>query len=80
MNYSNRPVYQRRRRIALLVSVVILLLVVLFVVGLRAGGTGGEQTVQKVNTPTVEQAPEAIDEQMVAEEEEVGTVEEETEQ
>ena len=79
MNYSNRPMYQRRRRIALLVSVVILLLVVLFVVGLRAGGTGGEQTVQKVNTPTVEQAPEAIDDQMVAEEE-VGTVEEETQQ
>jgi len=48
---------------------LVLLLVGLFVVGLRAGGTGGEQTEQEevINAPTVEQAPEEIDEQTVAE-------------
>jgi hypothetical protein len=75
VNYSNRPIYKRRRRIALLIFVVLLLLMGLFLVGLRAGGTGGEQ-VEQVDAPTVEQAPEAIDEQTVAEEDE--TVEEET--
>lgn len=76
MNYSNRPIYKRRRRIALLIFVVLLLLMGLFLVGLRAGGTGGEQ-VEQADAPTVEQAPpEAIDEQTVAEEDE--TVEEET--
>ena len=54
--------------------ILVLLLVGLYVVGLRAGGTGGEQTEQ-IDDPTVEQAPGAIDEQTVAEEEE--TVEEE---
>ena len=48
---------------------LVLLLVGLFVVGLRAGGTGGEQTEQEevINAPTVEQDPEEIDEQTVAE-------------
>lgn len=68
MNYSNLPIYRRRRRIALLIVVVLLILVGLFLVGLRAGGTGDEQTEQ-VGGPTVEQAPEATDEQTVAEEE-----------
>jgi len=77
VNYSNRPIYRRRRRIALLVIVILLLLMGLFLVGLRAGGTGNEQTVQEVDTPTVEQAPEAIDEQTNAKEED-GTFEEET--
>ena len=72
MNYSNRPIYKRRRQIALLI--LVLLLVGLYVVGLRAGGTGGEQ-MEQVDDPTVEQAPGAIDEQTVAEQAE--TVEEE---
>lgn len=73
MRYSNQPIYQRRRRIALLILVLLFLLVVLFVVGLRAGGTGSEQ-IDQVDAPTVDQAPETIDEQTVAEEE---TIEEE---
>jgi hypothetical protein len=75
VNFSNRPIYQRRRRVALLivVTLLLLLLVVLFLIGLRAGETGGEQTEQ-IDAATVEQAPEAMDEQTVAEEE---TVEEE---
>jgi hypothetical protein len=36
--------------------------------GLRVGGTGGEQ-VERVNTPTVEQTTENTDEQTVAKEE-----------
>jgi hypothetical protein len=46
--------------------------VVLFLVSLRACGTGGEQTEQKeefVNAPTVEQKPRVVDEQTVIEEE-----------
>ena len=64
MNFSNRPIYQRRRRVALLIVVVLilLLLVVLFLIGRRAGETGGEQ-VEQVNAPTVEQTSEIIDEQ-----------------
>lgn len=73
MNYSNRPLYRRRRRIALLLIVVLLILVGLFLVGIRGGEKGGEQTEQ-IEAPTVEQAPEATDEQTVAEEE---TLEEE---
>lgn len=73
MNFSNRPIYRRRRWMALLVIVGLLILVGLFVVGLRARGTGGEQ-VEQVDAPTVEQAPAMIDEQTVAEEE---TLEEE---
>ncbi len=67
MRYSNRPIYQRRRRIASLIF-VFLLLAVLYVVGLRVGGTGGEQ-VEQVDAPTVEQTTEVTDEQTVAEEE-----------
>lgn len=75
MNYSNRPIYQRRRRIALLIFVGLLILVGLFWVGLRAGGTDGEQTEQVDGGSSVEKAPgTTIDEQTVAEEE---TVEEE---
>jgi hypothetical protein len=48
-------------------------LVGLFLVGIIAGGTGGEQTEQ-VGGPTVEQSSEATDEQTVAKEE---TIEEE---
>jgi hypothetical protein len=74
VNYSNRPIYQRRRRIALLIFVGFLILIVLFWVGLRAGGTDGEQTGQGDGS-SVEQVPgTTIDEQTVAEEE---TVEEE---
>ena len=74
MNYSNRPIYQRRRRIALLIFVGFLILIVLFWVGLRAGGTDGEQTEQGDGS-SVEQVPgTTIDKQTVAEEE---TVEEE---
>lgn len=74
MNYSNRPIYRRRRRIALLIFVGLLILVGLLWVGLRAGGTDGEQTEQ-VGGSSVEQAPgTTIDERTVAEEE---TVEEE---
>ncbi len=69
MNYSNRPIYRRRRRIALLIIVGFLILVGLLLVGLRAGGTGGGQ-VEQVGAPTVEQAPEVIDEQMTVEEDE----------
>ena len=65
MNYSNQPIYKRRRRVSLLVFV--LLLVGLYVVVLRAGGTGGEQ-MEQVDDPTVEQAPGVINEQTVAEE------------
>jgi hypothetical protein len=74
VNYSNRPIYQRRRRIALLIFVGLLILVGLFWVGLRAGGTDGEQTEQEVvdGGSSVEQAPgTTIDEQTVAEEETV---------
>lgn len=70
MNYSNRPLYRRRRRMALLLIVVLLTLVGLFLVGIRAGETGSEQTEQ-IEAPTIEQAPEATDEQTVAEEETV---------
>jgi flagellar basal body-associated protein FliL len=75
VNFSNRPIYRRRRRIALLIFVllVLLLLAGLFLIGLRSGGTGGEQTEQ-VGGPTVEQSSEATDEQTVAKEE---TIEEE---
>jgi hypothetical protein len=75
VNYSNRPIYQRRRRIALLIFVGLLILVGLFWVGLRAGGTGSEQTEQEEvvdGGSSVEQAPgTTIDEQTVAEEETV---------
>jgi hypothetical protein len=64
---SNQPVYRRRRRFALLVF-VFLLLAVVYVLGLRAGGTGGEQAEQ-VDTPTVEETTEVTDEQTVAKEE-----------
>jgi hypothetical protein len=76
MNFSNRPIYQRRRRVALLIGVllVLLFLVMLFLIGRRAGETGGEQ-IEQVNAPTVEQTSEVTDGQTVAEEE---TVEEET--
>ena len=69
MNFSNRPVYQRRRRVALLIVVVLilLLLVVLFLIGRRAGETGGEQ-IEQVNAPTVEQTSEVTDGQTTAEE------------
>jgi predicted PurR-regulated permease PerM len=62
VNFSNRPIYQRRRRVALLIVVllILLLLVVLFLIGRRAGETGGEQ-IEQVNAPTVEQAPEMIE-------------------
>ncbi len=73
MNYSNLPIYRRRRRIALLIIVVLLILVGLFLGGIRAVETGSEQTEQ-IETPTVEQGPEATDEQTVVEEE---TLEEE---
>jgi hypothetical protein len=62
VNYSNRPIYRRRRRIAFLIIVVLLILVGLFLVGIIAGATGGEQTEQ-VGGPTVEQSSEATDEQ-----------------
>lgn len=65
MRYSNHPIYKRRRQMALLI-LVLLLLVVLAMASLRAGGTGGEQ-MEQVDAPTVEQAPEVIDEQTVAE-------------
>ncbi|HLL38933.1 MAG TPA: hypothetical protein VK357_04615 [Rubrobacteraceae bacterium] len=69
MNFSNRPIYQRRRRVALLIVVllIVLLLVVLFLIGRRTGETGGEQ-VEQVNAPTVEQVSEVIDGQTTAEE------------
>jgi cell division septal protein FtsQ len=69
VNFSNRPIYQRRRRVALLIVVllIVLLLVVLFLIGRRAGETGGEQ-IEQVNAPTIEQAPEIIDEQTTGEE------------
>ena len=66
MNFSNRPIYQRRRRVALLIfMLLILVLLGLFLVSLRAGGTGDEQ-VKQVDTPASEQPPEAIDEQTAA--------------
>jgi predicted PurR-regulated permease PerM len=69
VNFSNRPIYQRRRRVALVIVVllIVLLLVVLFLIGRRAGEAGGEQ-VEQVNAPTVEQVPEIIDEQTSGEE------------
>jgi Na+-transporting methylmalonyl-CoA/oxaloacetate decarboxylase gamma subunit len=75
VNFSNRPIYQRRRRVALLIAVlfVLLFLVVLWLIGRGVGETGGEQ-VEQVNAPAVEQTSEVTDEQTVAEEE---TVEEE---
>ena len=75
MNFSNRPIYQRRRRVALLIVVllVFLLLVMLWLIGRGEGETAGEQAEQ-VNATTVEQPSEVTDEQTVAEEE---TVEEE---
>ena len=75
MNFSNRPIYQRRRRVALLIVVlfILLLLMVLWLVGRGSGEMGGEQ-VEQVNAPTVEQNSEVTDEQTAAEEE---TVEEE---
>ena len=78
MNFSNRPIYQRRRRVALLVVVllVFLFVVVLWLIGRGAGGTGGEQ-VEQVNAPAVEQTSEVTDEQTVVEEE---TVEKEADQ
>ena len=51
----------------IVVLLVLLLLVVLFLIGLRARDTGGEQ-IEQVEAPTVEQAPEGIDEQTTAEE------------
>ena len=51
----------------IVVLLVLLLLVVLFLIGRSAGETGGEQ-VEQVNAPTVEQAPEIIDEQTSGEE------------
>ena len=70
MRYSNQPIYRRRRRIALLIFGVLILavLAVLYVLGLRAEGTGGDQ-VEQVNTPTVEQTTEVTGEQTIAEEE-----------
>jgi hypothetical protein len=78
VNYSNRPIYQRRRRVTLLVIGILFLLVVLFLV--RACGTGSEQTEQEevVNAPTVGQTPRAIDEQTVSEGTQDVTVEEKT--
>jgi predicted PurR-regulated permease PerM len=69
VNFSNRAIYQRRRRVALLIVVllILLLVVVLFLIGRSAGETGGEQ-VEQVNAPTVEQAPDIIDEQTTDEE------------
>ncbi len=52
----------------IVVLLIVLLLVVLFLIGRRAGETGGEQ-VEQVNAPTVEQVPEVIDEQTTDEEE-----------
>ena len=69
MNFSNRPIYQKRRRGALLIVVllVLLFLVMLFLIGRRAGETGGEQ-IEQVNAPTVEQTSEVTDGQTTAEE------------
>jgi hypothetical protein len=47
---------------------VFFIVAVLYVLGLGAGGTGGEQAEQD-NTPTVEQTTEVTDEQTVAKEE-----------
>jgi hypothetical protein len=66
VRFSNQPIYQRRRRVALLIFVLLILLL-LYVVGLRAGEPGGEQT-QQVAAPTVEQAPEVTEEQTSTEE------------
>jgi hypothetical protein len=52
--------------VALLIFVLLILLL-LYVVGLRAGEPGGEQT-QQVAAPTVEQAPEVTEEQTITEE------------
>jgi hypothetical protein len=72
VNFSNRPIYQRRRRVALLIVVLLVLLfvVVLWLIGRGAGGTGGEQ-VEQVNAPAVEQTSDVTDEQTVLEEETV---------
>jgi hypothetical protein len=51
----------------LLIFFGVLLLAVLYVFGLRAGGTGGEQ-MERVDTPAVEQTTEVTDEQTIAEE------------
>ena len=52
----------------MLVFFGVLLLAVLYVFGLRAGGTGGEQ-MERVDTPAVEQTTtEVTDEQTIAEE------------
>jgi H+/Cl- antiporter ClcA len=69
VNFSNRPIYQRRRRVALLIVVllVVLLLVLLWLIGRGAGETGGEQ-IEQVDAPTVEQSPEVTDGQTTAEE------------
>jgi hypothetical protein len=67
VRYSNRPIYRRRRRFALLIFVV-LLLAVLYVFGIEAGRTGGEQTEQVDTPPAVEQTTEVTDEQTIAEE------------
>jgi predicted PurR-regulated permease PerM len=69
VNFSNRPIYQRRRRVALLIVVllVLLFLVMLFLIGRRAGETGGEQ-IEQVNAPTVEQTSEVTDGQTTSEE------------
>jgi predicted PurR-regulated permease PerM len=69
VNFSNRPIYQKRRRVAVLIVVllVLLFLVMLFLVGRRAGETGGEQ-IEQVNAPTVEQTSEVTDGQTSAEE------------
>jgi hypothetical protein len=53
--------------LVIVVLLIVLLLVVLFLIGRRAGETGGEQ-VEQVNAPTVEQVPEIIDEQTSGEE------------
>lgn len=46
--------------------VLVLLLVVLTLGSIRAGGTDGER-MEQVDAPIVDQAPEIIDEQTVAE-------------
>lgn len=51
----------------IVVLLIVLLLVVLFLIGRRAGETGGEQ-IEQVEAPTVEQAPEVTDGQTTAEE------------
>jgi sortase A len=73
-SYSKRAVFKKRRRRASLILVLFLLATLLVLGGLRAaplfsnvfGGTRGEP-LERITTPTVEQAPEPIDEEKVAE-------------